>query len=334
MLDRGWRFMFRAHRFSVFFACLLCGVCILCGIAHADGPPEAKTGDGKIHGRVSAGGLYFHVADNLSTRGESRIDSLQDSPRSRDRVMGIAIFNLTYSPESSRTEYYLGSPTTEFGKQGGGVKYRSDAGELDLFVFYSFLSHAWKDPYLVGKRREETRQDRQGAKLTWDRLLGGPYRASVGIEHQDVHEDEIASRYAALRRKGTIYEINVGRHINFSGGFDVVPAIEYERGVFDGDAQSYSKTSLQLGLSRFGPRLIVNSRVWVGRERYDERHPVFGKRRTGSGFGAFLMATKPDVFGSRNNYLAAVLFYGAGTSSIAFFDTVAGAVLFSVGHKF
>jgi hypothetical protein len=315
------------------FMCLIYGACFPPGMALA-GPPAAKTGDGKVHGRVSAGGLYFHVGNNLSTRGDSRIDSLRESPRPKDRVMGIAIFNLSYSPEGSRVEYYLGSPTTEFGRQGGGMKYHSGAGELDLFLFYSFLSHAWKDPYLVDKSREETRKDRRGAKLTWDRIVGGPYRASFGVEHSDVRDDDIASRYASLRRKGTIYQMSFGRHINLSGGFDILPALEYERGAFEGDAQSYSKARLRLGIKRFSPAVIVDARVWADRTRYDERHPVFDKRKTGAGFGAFLMVTKPNVFASRDNYLMAMLFYGLENSNIAFFDTTAGAAFLAVGRKF
>ena len=95
---------------------------------------------------------------------DDRIDSLESSPDAQSNGIAFVPFSLQYTFASTRTQLFLGTDLTDLIRfdfaQRAGIK--QELGKFGIleggFLFSGIPAKVWKDPYLVGRDRDDTRR--------------------------------------------------------------------------------------------------------------------------------------------------------------------------------
>jgi hypothetical protein len=127
---------------------------------------------------------------------EETNDSLTDSPDSETTGLVTVPFTLAYTFASSRTQVFLGTDLTDLIRfdmsQQIGVK--QGIGNLGLlqggFLFSGIPAKVWKDPYLVGQDRDDTKRKSTGVRLAWDRIFGSGFQVQYTYRKVDIDSEK------------------------------------------------------------------------------------------------------------------------------------------------
>ncbi len=280
-----------------------------CAAAVADGPAEKSNG---FSGRVSAGAGYMTSTDQLKTTDENRrIDSLSGDAQRYDRFIPMALFNLRYTFAESGRRVYFGTAPEASGRPRlslGFVQPFSDGSRLDLSVFTQLFSEVWRDPYLTDVRRKETRQYRYGARIAYRQMLGSKFNLSYAFSRVDVNVDDIGDRFSELKRDGYFHRAILEYDLRLGQTLSLRPDFELSVADIDGQANAYTGYRFGLGLRKFSKSYQLMLKAAVGRNDYDDEHPIFSKTRDDTNYSVFGTFTRPNLFGI--DYLSGTLIAG------------------------
>jgi hypothetical protein len=301
---------------------LLLGAFIISGsIVFAAGPTEKSEG---FSGRISAGAGYMTSTDQLKTNDENKcIDSLSGDADWYDTVIPLALFNLRYTFAESGRQVYFGTPPELSGPPGlslGFVQPFSDGSRLDLSVFTRLFSEVWRDPYLTNIRRQETREYRFGTRIAYKKILGSDFNLSYAFSRRDVNVDDIGDRFKELKRDGYLHRAILEYDFRLDQTLSLSPDFELSVGDIDGEANAYTGYRFGLGLRKFSESCQLMLKAAVGRNDYDDQHPIFSKTRDDTNYSVLGMFTRPNLFGI--DYLFGTLMagYRYRDSNLGFLD--------------
>jgi hypothetical protein len=296
-------------------------------------PKEEPRG---FSGRVQVGAGYVSSTDQLKTDADKRLDSLNTNADRFDSAIPLALFDLRYT-YSSGHQAYFSTPMESGGPPGlslGGILPFHDGSRLDVSVFGKPFEEVWKDPYLTGERRADTRKATYGVKFAFTDILGTATRASYSLAHVDVDDDEIGQRYDTLERDGWIHKARAGYAITLGRGMSIVPGFEFSLDDSNGEANSYRGYELKLELRKFAQGYAFNLFAGIGLTDYDRTHPIFDKKREDTTYSAFGVFTLPDLLGMKHLFSSLIAGYRYRDSNIGFLDadTLLGGL--TIGYKF
>ena len=123
-------------------------------------------------------------------------DSLSDSPDSETTALVTVPFTLAYTFADTRTQVFLGTDLTDlirfdYTQQIGVKQGIGDFGILQAgFLFSALPAKVWKDPYLVGQDRIDTKRKSTGARLTWDRIFGSGFQMQYTYRKVDISSEK------------------------------------------------------------------------------------------------------------------------------------------------
>lgn len=310
-------------------------------LAIACSPPGACAGGSKeeprgFSGRVQAGAGYVTNTDQLKTDADKRLDGLNTNADRFDSVIPLALFDLRYTYSSGRQAYFS-TPMESGGPPGlslGGVLPFKDGSKLDVSVFGKPFVEVWKDPYLTGGRRADTKKTTYGMKFAFSDILGTATKVSYSLAHVDVDDDEIGRRFDTLERDGWVHKAQAGYAIPLGRGMSIVPGFKFSLGDSDGDANSYRGYELKLALRKFSPGYAVNLYAGIGLNDYDRTHPIFDKKREDASYSAFGVLTLSDLLGKKYLFSSLIAGYRHRDSNIGFLDADTFLGGLTVGYRF
>ncbi|MCP3869355.1 MAG: DUF2860 domain-containing protein, partial [Gammaproteobacteria bacterium] len=135
-------------------------------------------------------------------------DSLSDSPDAESTGIALVPFSLQYTFASTRTQLFLGTDLTDLIRfdytQQVGIK--QGIGKLGIlqggFLFSGIPAKVWKDPYLVGQDRDDTKRKSNGGRLTWDRILGSKLQLRYTYRKIDIDSEKSGDSIPSLTDSG------------------------------------------------------------------------------------------------------------------------------------
>jgi hypothetical protein len=259
-------------------------------------------------------------------------------------------FSLEYTFASTRTQLFFGTDLTDLIRfdysQQLGVK--QEIGSLGLlqvgFSFSSIPAEVWKDPYVVGVKRDETDRDSKGARLVWDRIWGSQLQLQYTYRDIDI-DDERSGEFLGLSAGDrSLLERSGDRHVaealyrfNFAQKHWLAPAVIYAVDDLDGDAMANDTIDFQLTYVYRGDPITFTANAFIGWADYDKRNPIYNKTQEDDryGFNTSVFYKNPwgwSLFGSNpmNFYVEAA--YVDVDANIDFYDQQ--AIFSTVGVLF
>ena len=228
-------------------------------------------------------------------------DSLRDSPDSETTGIVTLPFTLAYTFASSRTQLFLGTDLTDLIRfdmsQQIGVK--QGIGSLGIlqggFLFSGMPAKVWKDPYLVGEDRDDTKRKSAGARLTWDRIFGSWFQLQYTYRNVDIDTEEsgdslgflTSSDRKLLERDSDRQTVDIAYRFHFAKSHTLAPAFIYTHDDRDGKAMKNDAYDFQLTyayLNRDSPFSFTGN-AFIGQAEYDKRNPIYGKKQDDDRYG-------------------------------------------------
>jgi len=247
--------------------------------------------------------------------GDKKINSLSDEPDANSAGMPQLNFSLNYT-FAGRTQLFLGNSLenlVEFDRAtiAGARQQFADRSIVELSLVSSpKLSpvQVWKDPYVTGVKRKETDRTSNGVRLEYDKILGTGFGVQYTQRKIDVDDEKSGTTQLGLpsdqakllKRSGDSKRLELAytfprkdRHV-----FKVsVAGLKQD---LDGEAMSGNQTQGQLTHVYLGERFTLASNVFVGKQDYDKKNPVFNKDRNDDILGLGFVLFDKKIFNSKN----------------------------------
>ncbi|MBW2704991.1 MAG: DUF2860 family protein [Deltaproteobacteria bacterium] len=232
---------------------------------------------------------------------EERIDSNNDSPDAETTALVTLPFTLAYTFASSRTQLFVGTDLTDLIRfdmtQQIGVK--QGIGNFGVlqggFLFSGMPAKVWKDPYLEGQDRDETKRKSTGARLTWDRIFGSWFQVQYTYRKVDIDSEKsgnsigtlTSSDRQLLERDSDRHTADIAYRFHFAKSHTLAPAFIYTHDDRDGKAMKNDAYDLQLTYAYFNQNnpISFTGNAFIGQAEYDEDNPIYNKEQDDDRYG-------------------------------------------------
>jgi len=232
-------------------------------------------------------------------------DSLSDSPDSETTALVTVPFTLAYTFADSRTQVFLGTDLTDlirfdYTQQIGVKQGIGDFGILQAgFLFSALPAKVWKDPYLVGQDRIDTKRKSTGARLTWDRIFGSGFQMQytyrkVDISSEKSGESLVGAPYFLTSSDRQLLERDSDRHVadlayrfQFAKSHTLAPAFVYTYDDRDGKAMKNDAYDFLLTYAYLNPGspFSFTGNAYIGQADYDKDNPIYNKKQDDDRYG-------------------------------------------------
>ena len=280
--------------------------------------------------------MFVNRADNLWSNGDRKIDSIYSKPKAKTLFVGYPFVDVRYNPaalakEKERFSFYLNT-SLEPGSLSAGARYDFSKGYLDAYGFYSLIAKNWQNPYAL--YRTSTTTMNFGGKITYGNILGSDLYLSYRFGLTDVDKDVIGALVPSLQQDGYTHTLAAGYRFKVGDRFVLIPEAVYEKGDYDGKANSYNSYGGAVGAEYRFDILRLSARVYGRKVKFDSMNPIYLETRDENYVGAGLLAIYPDPFGFKNFVLSAGLNSNQTNSNITFFDNYQTMGYLAVGYRF
>jgi hypothetical protein len=298
-----------------------------------------------FNGFIRPGVGYMRYKTNMTASflgfdlSEEKTDSLTGSPDAQSSPVVLIPFQLGYTFASTRTEVFLGTELTDLIRfdLAQQLAVKQEIGRFGLiqagFLFNGIPAEVWKDPYLVGQDRNETKRRSNGGRLVWDRIFGIPLQAQYTYRKIDIGSEKSGESIPRLTgAQRDLLDRNGDRHIGeilyrirFAKKHSLNPTFIYTRDDLDGDAMAGDAYDFQLTYGYKGNPFIFTGNAFYGFEDYDKENPIYLKTRDDDRYGATgtLYYRNPwgwNLFGSNPMSFYVGVAYVKTDSNIDFYD--------------
>jgi len=326
----------------------------LTGTAYAIDPiPEEAGWSGLL--RLGAGGLQAKTnmvsgVDRYGIEiGNSKLDSLNDSPDSESMFIPQLNLNLKYT-FSTQTQLFTGNSLEDIVQLDTvsifGVRQQfSDRSILEVSAVASPSfgpTQVWADPYVVGEKRKDTDRTSNGLRLEYDKILGSGF--GLRYTHRETEIDKersgttqlglSAADAALLDREGTTEQIlgsyrfkPVGRNV-----YDLRLGLSADD--IDGEAMSGDATEVNFTYAYLGDRYTMAVNAFIISKEYDASNPVFDKTRDDDTLGVAFFIFDKQMFDNKDWWGQASVVWVEQDSNIDFYDQSSAALVLGVQRNF
>jgi hypothetical protein len=230
-------------------------------------------------------------------------DSLFDSPDSESTGLITVPFTLAYTFASSRTQVFLGTDLTDLIRfdysQQIGVK--QGIGNLGVlqggFLFSAIPAKVWKDPYLTGEDRDDTKRKSTGVRLAWDRIFGSWFQLQYSYRKIDIDSEKSgeslvgtylnSSELKLLKRDSDLHIADIAYRFRFAKNHTLAPAFIYTYDDRDGKAMKSDAYDFLLTYAyrnRNNPFSFTGN-AYIGQADYDKENPIYNKKQDDDRYG-------------------------------------------------
>lgn len=280
------------------------------------------------------GGIYSNgemSLDDTSEDKNKKIDSLSDSSEDYSLVSPFFMGNLTYNINSTGTSIGIGSDLDGF-----GLTLSQYGGDLGYFTLKGSMGkdEVFKDPYLVGVKRDKTDAETKSFSLSWDDILGSSVSAEYSFLGIDVEDDKSGKKNKKLQRDGNIHSFGVNFELFDIGMHKISTGIAYEIGDIKGKSNAFKGVGGEIAYLIEGEGWEVETELSFLSYDYDESHPVFKKTRQDKEGLISTTFTLYEPFQLENWFVQSLVAYSKSDSNIDFYDSSSVSTFFGVGYNF
>lgn len=333
---------------------LLGALVAVAGSAQAIDPiPEQEGWSGFVRlglGALSAETNLVEGIDRYGIEiGNSKIDSLDDSPDSESLALPQANLNLKYT-FATQTQLFVGNDLEDIVQLDTvsifGVRQQfSDRSILEVAAVASPTFspvQVWEDPYVTGANRKSTDRTSKGLRLEYDKILGSGFGVQFTRRETEIDKElsgttqlGLSSADAALLdREGTTERVAgyyrfkpVGRNL-----FEVQLASSSDD--IDGEAMSGDATEVHFTHVRLGDRYTIATNLFVISKEYDARNPVFNRTRDEDTLGLAFFVIDKQLFDSKDWWGYASFVWVEQDSNIDFYDQTSTIAIVGAQRNF
>lgn len=294
---------------------------ILCLCAMAAFPAFAE--EKGFYGRVGVEAAWVSTNDRLDPYADVKDPiTAGASPANDSRVDVIPVIDLGWQVDSLDSSIYLATPfrAPGFPLALGIFHEVSDGTGVDLSLYTVLDKREYRDPYLAADLKKQSKVKNMGIRLDLSQIASSGFGAALLWQTESVEEDDLADRYPVLDRTGSIIEASGRYTFELGEEFLIGPVAAYERGDYDGKANSYRGGSAGLFCSTEGEKFAMNSTLTYGIKEYSDTNPEFSKKLSEEliGFNALLTWKKP--LGVKNLFLNAHGAFDVRNANISYHD--------------
>lgn len=300
-----------------------------CGFVSAEeNEPKAFSGYFLFGGIYSNGEMSL---DEASDDNKKKIGSLSDSSEDYSLFSPFFMGNLTYNFLSTGTSIGIGSDLGGF-----GLTLSQDGGDLGYFTLSGSMGkdEVFKDPYLVGVKRDKTDAETKSFSLSWDEIFGLGMGAQYSFETIDVDDDNSGKKNKKLERDGTIHSLGLNFDLFDNGMHKVSTGLAYEIGDIKGKSNAYKGMGGGFTYLVEGESWDVETELSFLSYDYDESHPVFNKTREDKEGSVSSTFTLYEPFELENWFVQYLVSYTKRDSNIDFYDSSSVSTFCGVGYNF
>jgi len=317
--------------------------------------PEESGFSGFVN--VGVGVMEFEtnmIAGNaIGDTGGSRVDSIHAGPDSETNATPVLNLEAAYTFADTRTQIYAGNKLEDLVRydMSSVAGLRQELPDKSIasiaYLFTTFPTSVWEDPYVINQKREETDRSADGLRLGYDRILGSKFEVEVtwrdislddekSGQTQLIGDGEItASEAGLLNRNGDSYTAKVTYPFVFQEMRHVlIPTLEYSSFDLKGDAMAFDRYGLLLSYAFNLPKFNLITNLYYARSDYDKKSPIYHKTREDDVYGASFSAFYKKFLGVPKMNLVGSIAYYEGDSDITFYDTKITMGTLSVLYRF
>jgi hypothetical protein len=307
--------------------------------------PLSNTAGWEFTLNLNAG--YTHSQSQLNTDDDNKItNDLSNSGQSTSSAIVFPLGRVQYTLADLNTQFFLGNSrdqvsTAQFQYEIGATHQFTDNSKLTLAIFpkLSLFNETWKDPFLVGAKREVTDQDVGGGRIALENVLGSPFTLKYAIADSQVDDEQSGnsqltnvSEINSVKRDSIFQRVEIETMFPISKGMFLKPTLQYTNRNAEGDANSYDQYTVQLGLLVFRPQYSVITTINTGVRYYQEENPIFDEKQNSQQFGILSLYSYKQPFNWKNWSWTLMAGYNAENSDINFYDTK--GLILSTGMMF
>ena len=232
---------------------------------------------------------------------EEKIDSRTDSPDSETTPIVTLPFTLAYTFASTRTQLFLGTDLTDLIRfdmsQQIGVK--QGIGNFGIlqggFLFSGMPAKVWKDPYLTGEDRDDTKRKSPRPRRSWARIFGSGFRVQYTYRNVDIDSEKsgnsigtlTSSDRKLLERDSDRSTVDIAYAFRFAQNHTLGPAFIYTHDDRDGKAMKNDAYDVMLTYAYFNRNnpFSFTGNAYIGQAEYDKRNPIYDKKQEDDRYG-------------------------------------------------
>jgi len=345
---------------SLYMLVLTFGLMGIAMPAHAILPIPQESGfSGFVN--VGAGVIGFEsnmiAGNNISDTSGNRIDSLTASPDSETNATPVLNFEAAYTFGETRTQVFAGNKLEDLVRYDTSTLagLRQELPDKSIvsvaYVFTSFPTSVWEDPYVVNANRSETDRSADGLRLGFDRILGSKFEVEftwrdITIDTERSGEAQTkatptnpyeitADQATLLNRNGNMYSGKVTYTYPFEGLKHIlIPTLEYSTYDLDGGAMAFDRYGMLLSYVLNTQKVNFITNLYYARSDFDEKNPIYVEKRNDDIFGATFSAFYKKFLGvPKMNLVGTVAVYDSD-SNIDFYDGQISLATLSVLYRF
>ena len=284
---------------------------------------------------ILGGGLASGKPSQLEVTDDNEIiNRLDERVESYSEAIPVIMAEIGYAIVSTGTEISLGNKSGRTDLLALAVNQSlDDLGSLRIILSHGY-NEVWKDPFLVGVKRDDTKEITTSLEVDYETILGTGAQLSVSSAQIKIDDDQIGIREPDLKRDGSAITFGAGYVIAFNENNVIIPSIGFVVDERDGKSNSSEGYRLELehvlGLGKF--TFVTN--LAFSETEFDKIHPIFNLTREEKGYELSEFITYVEPFGLRGFSINGLIAYSHVDANIRFFESDVLVVALGVGYSF
>ena len=247
---------------------------------------------------LSINALYINSQSQQRTSSANKItDDLNNNGKSTSITLVIPLNKAFYTLEGLKTQLYFDAnnpdqiTTNRFQFELGMKHQFYDDSKLTFAAFpkLSIYNDVWEDPFLVGSKREETKQKVGGARIAIEQIFASPFTLKYAIASSSI-EDEMSGQVQSditltadevelLKRDSVYQRFSIETMFPIQKGTFLKPTLVKNQRDAEGDANSYEDYAIKLGVIVFRKRSFWATTLSLGKQNFKAINPIFDKKQ-------------------------------------------------------
>ncbi len=285
---------------------------------------------------VDAGVYYVTSTSANSTDGKKKITDNTKEGEVASLIKAFPLFDFRYTSAKSETKIYLGTSmeSSVFGLSMGVVQPIKELGILSVSVGQGVDDKVWENPYEQNVNRSSTDVINLTTVIKIKKVVNTGLSISYLHTSVDVKNDVIGDLNSDLRRDGNVNSLGITYIIGLDKTSILIPGIEYDKGDFDGNSNSYDKTGMSFSYMKFGREYVLRLGVSASSSSYEKSHPVYDKTRNDNDGSCMAMLRFENLFNIESLHTNLIIGSRLSNSNIDFFDIKSSFTVATVGYSF
>ena len=284
---------------------------------------------------ILGGGLASGKPSQLEVTDDNEIiNGLDERVENYSEAIPFIMAEIGYAIVSTGTEISLGNKSGRTDLLALAVNQSlDDLGSLRIILSHGY-NDVWKDPFLVGVKRDDTKEITTSIEVDYETILGTGAQLSISSAQIKIDDDQIGIREPDLKRDGSAITFGAGYVIAFNENNVIIPSIGFVMDERDGKSNSSEGYRLELehvlGLGKF--TFVTN--LAFSETEFDKIHPIFNLTREEKGYELSEFITYVEPFGLRGFSINGLIAYSHVDANIRFFESDVLVVALGVGYSF